>query len=89
MPTYSTSFFIFRRDLRLQDNTGLNLALKQSDHVLCGFIFDPKQINDHPYQSKPGLQFMLESLKDLRQQMTNINAELGSYHDTPENVLKQ
>ncbi len=89
MPTYSTSFFIFRRDLRLQDNTGLNLALKQSDHVLCGFIFDPKQINDHPYQSKPGLQFMLESLKDLQQQMTNINAELGLYHDTPENVLKQ
>ena len=87
MLIYSKSVFIFRRDLRLQDNTGLNLALKQSEKVVACFIFDPKQIGSHPYQSKPGLQFMLESINDLQQQMIDINAALGLYNDSPENVL--
>ncbi len=88
MPTYKNSLFIFRRDLRLQDNTGLNHALNLSEHVLACFIFDRRQIEAHPYQSKPGLQFMLQSIKDLQQQMNSVGAELGLYNDLPETVLK-
>ena len=89
MPTYNNSVFIFRRDLRLDDNTGLNEALKHSKQVLACFIFDPRQIEAHAYQSKPGLQFMLESIKDLQQQMLKVGAELGLYNDLPSPVLKQ
>lgn len=89
MSLYANSVFIFRRDLRLQDNTGLNQALKLSAQVLPCFIFDPRQIEPHPYQSKPGLKFMLESIKYLQHDLLNINAELGFYNDLPEAVLKQ
>ena len=42
--------FIFRRDLRIEDNRGLNEAMKRGN-VLPIFIFDPKQINpaENPY----------------------------------------
>ena len=69
MPPYSNSLFIFRRDLRVHDNTALNEALHLSKQVLPCFIFDPRQIEPHPYQSKPALQFMLQSIIDLQQQL--------------------
>jgi deoxyribodipyrimidine photo-lyase len=84
---YSTSLFIFRRDLRLFDNSGLNAALQQSDHVIACFIFDPCQINIHPYQSQPGLQFMLESLQDLQQQCQQFGFELNLFHAAPQAVI--
>ena len=69
MQVYRRALFIFRRDLRLEDNTALNAALQQSESVIAAFIFDPRQIDAHPYQSQPGLQFMLQALSDLQQQL--------------------
>ncbi len=89
MTTYSTSLFIFRRDLRVHDNTGLQEALRLSDQVLACFIFDPRQIEAHPYQSKPGLQFMLQSIEDLQQQLRSTGGSLALYQDLPEQVIKQ
>lgn len=86
---YSTSLFIFRRDLRLFDNTALNEALRQSEQVLACFIFDPRQIEPHPYQSQPGLQFMLEALEDLQRQFQASGARLHFFHDQPEAVVRQ
>jgi len=86
---YATSLFIFRRDLRVQDNTALNEALRLSGRVITCFIFDPKQIEPHPYQSKPGLQFMLQSIDDLRQQLEVSGGKLALFHATPELVIKQ
>ncbi len=37
-PKYQTSIFIFRRDLRLTDNTGLIHALAESREVIPLFI---------------------------------------------------
>ena len=89
MSHYTNSVFIFRRDLRLQDNTCLNEALRLSTQVLPCFIFDPRQIEPHPYQSKPGLQFMLQCLTDLQQQLQTVGAELGLYHALPAQVISQ
>jgi len=84
---YSTSLFIFRRDLRLFDNTGLNAALQRSDRVLACFIFDPRQIECHPYQSGPGLQFMLEALLDLQRQLQQQGGVLYLFNAQPEAVV--
>ena len=66
MKPYTNSLFIFRRDLRLTDNTGLNNALAQSDKVIPCFIFDPRQVeNQNDYKSDNAIQFMIESLKDV------------------------
>lgn len=89
MTDYSTSLFIFRRDLRLHDNTALHEALRGSQRVITCFIFDPRQIGSHPYQSMPGLQFMLQSIDDLQQQLQSVGGKLAVYHALPDQVVKQ
>lgn len=42
---FKTALFIFRRDLRLDDNTGLLKALSLAEEVYPVFIFDPRQIH--------------------------------------------
>jgi deoxyribodipyrimidine photo-lyase len=42
---YQKSLFIFRRDLRLEDNTtALIDALKSSECIIPCFILDPRQV---------------------------------------------
>lgn len=89
MIRYSIALFIFRRDLRLYDNTALHEALRLSERVIPCFIFDPRQIEPHPYQSKPGLQFMLQAIDDLQQQLQAVGGKLALYHALPEQVVKQ
>lgn len=84
---YKTALFIFRRDLRPADNTALNAALRESAQVLACFIFDPRQIQAHPYQSTPGLQFMLESLADLQQQLQQHSGVLYIFNGLPEQLV--
>jgi len=86
---YKKSLFIFRRDLRIFDNNGLNEALKQSQQVIPCFIFDPKQIQRHAYQSKPALHFMLSAINSLQQQISSVGGSLALYYDHPEQIIKQ
>jgi deoxyribodipyrimidine photo-lyase len=86
---YAASLFIFRRDLRIDDNSALNQAIACSKAVLPCFIFDPRQINHHPYHSQPALQFMRQSLADLRQSFQQLDAELALYEGLPAVVIKQ
>lgn len=89
MKRYAKSLFIFRRDLRLADNTALNAALDQSGQVLACFILDPSQIELHPYQSQPALQFMLKAVLDLQQQLSHHAAALNLFNDSPENIIRR
>ena len=89
MADYKRSLFIFRRDLRLKDNTGLIQALRSSQHTIPCFLFDPSQIEKHRYQSMPGLQFMLESLLDLEQQLAKYESKLSVFYGDPEVVLEK
>lgn len=67
--SYKRAIFLFRRDLRVHDNTGLIRAVTEANEVLPCFIFDPRQYKDHPYRSVPGLEFMLESLRELHTEL--------------------
>ena len=70
MATYQLSIFIFRRDLRLSDNTGLIKAMENSKQVVPLFICTPTQLSDqNKYKSSNAIQFMIESLYDLDQQI--------------------
>ena len=70
MVTYQLSIFIFRRDLRLSDNTGLIKAMENSERVIPLFICTPTQLSDqNKYKSSNAIQFMIESLHDLDQQI--------------------
>lgn len=89
MASYKRSLFIFRRDLRLKDNTGLIQALQSSQQVIPCFIFNPTQLENHRYRSQPGLQFMVESLTDLDQQLAKYGCQLSVFHGAPETVLEE
>lgn len=84
---YKTTLFIFRRDLRLDDNTGLLHALEKSELVIPIFIFDPRQVDKNSYKSENALKFMRESLDDLAQQLESRGAQLYYFYGRPEEVL--
>lgn len=85
---YKKSLFIFRRDLRLPDNTGLNAALRNSEKVVTVFIFDPKQIGSiNNYRTMNGIQFMVESLQDLEKQLKAKKGHLNLMHGSNERVI--
>jgi deoxyribodipyrimidine photo-lyase len=86
---YRTSVFIFRRDLRLDDNTGLRSALESSEQVIPIFIFDPQQISEHPYRSLPALQFMYESLAWLESLLSFQRARLYFFEGNPHQVIEK
>lgn len=89
MKTYKNSLFIFRRDLRLSDNTALNNAFAQSDKVIPCFIFDPAQVEDkNDYKSNNAIQFMLESLEELSEKIKKQHGKLYFFYGEPEKIIK-
>lgn len=78
--------FIFRRDLRLEDNTGLNRALAECDEVVPAFVFDRAQ-RGHIYFSTSAFQFMLEGLQSLSQQLEEKGGKLYIFTGSPVEIL--
>lgn len=84
---YDRSLFIFRRDLRVQDNTALIKCAEKSKKILACFIFDPAQVTaSNKYKSDNAIQFMVESLRDLRFQ---LNGKLNIYYGSPSAVVEK
>ncbi len=83
------ALFIFRRDLRLQDNRGLIAALKSAEEVILSFIFTPEQIEMNPYRSDRCLQFMIESLEDLEADISKHKGKLYLFYGNPEEVVQK
>jgi deoxyribodipyrimidine photo-lyase len=88
---YNQSLFIFRRDLRLDDNNGLIQALKKSNTIIPCFVFDPAQIESkkNSYKSENCLQFMIESLQDLDQQLSRYHSRLFYFLDNPTKIVEK
>ncbi len=86
---FDLSLFVFRRDLRLEDNTGLIFALNSSKAVIPAFIFTKEQIDQNPYRSDHCLQFMIESLEDLQEQLKKKGGRLYLFKGDPEEVVHQ
>jgi len=80
---------IFRRDLRLSDNTALLDAMAQSGKVSVCFIFNPRQLIEHPYRSENGLQFMLQALENLRREIMSYGGKLHIWLGDVADILPQ
>lgn len=83
------SVFIFRRDLRIYDNIGLFNSIKESDIVYPIFIFTPEQIDNNDYKSDNAVQFMIESLKELKKKLPELTFFHGNYMDVLKNIIKK
>jgi len=81
--------FIFRRDLRLNDNMGLIEAIKNSNTVIPIFIFTPEQLENNKYRSENAVQFMIESLKELDKNLHKYGSRLFYFYGKPDKVIEQ
>ena len=73
---YKNGLFLFHRDLRIVDNNALSLASKQCEKVYTCFIFTPEQVKKNDYKSTNSIEFMLESLEDLRKDLHERDGKL-------------
>lgn len=81
--------FIFRRDLRIEDNIGLHEASKKCDRLYTCFIFTPEQItSQNHYKSDTSVQFMMESLQELSQDLSGHGGELALFYGNNTRILK-
>ena len=53
------------------------------------FIFDPWQVKDNPYKSDNAIQFMVESLHDLAEQLKAKGGRLYIFYGVAQEVAEQ
>ena len=84
------SIFIFRRDLRVADNIGLLELQKYTKEIIPIFIFTPEQItNKNKYRSKNAIQFMIESLLELRNEFRKRGGDMLFFQGDNLTILKR
>jgi deoxyribodipyrimidine photo-lyase len=79
--------FIFHRDFRIRDNIGLVEASKRCEHLYTCFIFTPDQVGNNQYKSNNAVQFMIESLDELRQDIAKAGGELLLFYGKQKEVV--
>lgn len=87
---YTYGIFIFRKDLRIQDNRGLIKLNKICKEIIPVFIFDPYQVDLNSktknYLSFPALRFICEGVKDLDKSIGK--SKLNVFYGNPVKVLE-
>jgi deoxyribodipyrimidine photo-lyase len=91
---YENGLFIFRRDFRVIDNIGLNLANSICKRIYPIFIFTPEQVTGaNKFKSDNAVQFMIESLQDLSSQISKMGGHLicfyGNNNTVVSNLIKE
>lgn len=88
---FEKSLFIFRRDLRLEDNTGLIYALKESEQVIPAFCLtiNKQTEKSNKYFSENAFAFMIESLKELNDELRQKGSKLFVFYGIPEELIEE
>jgi len=81
----------FRNDLRLHDNEILVEAIAKSDLIIPVYCFDPRyysknQFNQHNTGTNRA-KFILESVKELKDNLQALNSDLMTFVGYPEDIL--
>ena len=80
--------FWFRRDLRLEDNTGLFHALNSNYPVLPIFIFDTEILDKLPkYDAR--VSFIHQQLENINTKLKNFGSGIAIYHGKPIDIFKK
>ena len=82
-----TNIFWFRRDLRLDDNVGLNSALSSGNPVLGIFIFDEDIIENLP-KDDARISFIYQKLEEINKRLNTVNSSLLVIKGNTINVFK-
>ena len=85
---YENGLFIFRRDFRVIDNVGLNIANSICKKIYPVFIFTPEQVTGaNKYKSDNAIQFMIESLKDLSSQISKMGGHFMCFYGNNDTIV--
>ncbi len=85
---FENGLFIFRRDLRIVDNNGLNLLNERCKNIFTIFIFTPEQVSSgNKYKSDNSVQFMIESLEDLASQISKAGGHLYTFYGHNDKIV--
>lgn len=82
------TIFWFRRDLRIEDNTGLYHALKENPYVLPLFIFDTDIIDNLPSKHDPRLEFIHQEITSIKHQLEKIGSSLWIKYGKPLEIFQ-
>ena len=87
---FENGLFIFRRDLRIQDNIGLNEATSNCKNIYPIFIFTPEQVTEkNKFKSNNAIQFMIESLDDLSENIRMHKGKLNCFYGDNDSIIKK
>jgi deoxyribodipyrimidine photo-lyase len=81
--------FWFRRDLRLEDNTGLYHALNSGLRVIPVFIFDTDILNQLEDRKDKRVDYIHQALQEIHKDLKKYNSGLYVYYGTPIEVFKK
>jgi deoxyribodipyrimidine photo-lyase len=87
-----TGLVWFRNNLRVCDNISLKKAVEENEKVIAVYFFDPKYFANDEFgfqkTAKYRVNFLIETVNDLKQNLSDKNITLLTYLDAPENKLK-
>lgn len=84
----SVNIFWFRRDLRINDNAALYLALKSGKPVVPIFIFDREILDKLEDKSDRRVSFIYSAILELQEQLVSIGSTLQVLYGFPLQVFK-
>lgn len=86
-----TALVWFTNDLRTKDNAILNQAILENDRVISVYIFDDTlcKLGDYGFQKTAAhrIQFNIESVKDLKVQLLDLNISILTYVGKAELII--
>lgn len=80
--------FWFRRDLRLEDNTSLFIALKSDLKVLPIFIFDKEILDQLSDKSDRRVDYIHQALTEINNELKDYKTTLKTFYGKPLEVFK-
>ncbi|MBZ9630702.1 DASH family cryptochrome [Salegentibacter sp. LM13S] len=87
----STGLVWFQNNLRTEDNLPLAQACKENEQVIAIYFFDPRQFEMTEFGFKKTgkfrAKFLIETLTELKQNLTALNIPLFIDHAKPEKKL--
>ena len=82
----------FRNDLRVEDNTALNMAISKHKFIIALYCFDPRHYKLSTFgfkkTEKYRTKFLIETVEDLKSNLKKLNIELFISTETPESTIR-
>lgn len=83
----------FRNDLRIRDNYVLHQAIQNHDQIIAAFCFDASHFKIDKFGFKKTekfrAQFLIETIRNLKENLKALNIELFVFTESPEKHITQ